>query len=563
MRCATMFVKTTKVKGYEYIKLVESYRNEDKKVCHNVLYNFGRADLIKNDKMFINMVKKLCEIVEIGISPKTPSYDCSEAEFLNYGYLAYAKLWEQLGIGNCLRNLQNKTKLELSLESTAFLMAAQHLLSPKSKLATYENQEKYLDMGQVELQHLYRSLDKLGEFKEEIENELFNENYTKIGNSVDVVFYDVTTFAFESVIVDELRNFGFSKACKFNEVQVVMGLLIDNNGLPIGYELFSGNTFDGKTMVKALDNIKKRFGINRVVIVADRGLNSKGNLNLIKEAGYGYIVASRIKSMCNDIKDKIFDGSDYTVVSEEFKYKTIEYINTFADGEKEKHSLSENLIVSYSEKRAKKDRADRLRLIDKANKMLEKPEYIKSTNKRGGKKYLKETGSTSTFSLDEKLIEKDSKFDGYYGIQTSEKNMTADEIIDAYRTLWKIEESFRVMKSTLEVRPIFHFKKERIHGHFVVCFLAFMLERRLELLLNEEVLESSPEKIREALNSMQLAKLTLNNEEVYIKAKNQTLANQICNILKIKLPQNISTNEQINKLLKIDKKILWGQLSLF
>ena len=442
-------------------------------------------------------------------------------------------------------------------------MAIQHLLSPKSKLATYENQDKYLALEQTELHQLYRTLDKLGEFKEEIENELFSENYTKLGNNVDVVFYDVTTFAFESVIADELRNFGFSKSCKFNEVQVVMGLLIDKNGFPIGYELFSGNTFDGKTIVAALGNIEKRFGINKVVIVADRGLNSKGNLNLIKEAGYGYIVASKIKIMKKEVIDKIFDSTGYTDVSDEFKYKTIDYLNVFKDETGKIHELSENLIISYSQKRAKKDKNDRQRLIDKANKLLQNPEYIKSSNKRGGKKYLKESGEKATFNLDEALIAKDERFDGYYGIQTSEKEMTADEIIEAYHTLWKIEESFRVMKSTLEVRPIFHWKPERIHGHFVACFLAFMLERRLEFLLNEAEIENSPEKIREALNEMQLAKLTLNNDEVYIKAKHKTLANQICKILKIKLPQNLNTKQQLEELLKIDKKISWGQLSLF
>lgn len=252
-----MFVKTTKSKNFEYAKLVESYR-EDGTVKHRVLYNFGRIDLIKNDKMFINMVKRLCEIAEIGISQaKGEPIDCSEAEMFNYGYLAYAKLWEDLGVGNCIEKIQSKSKTEFSLNKAAFLMAMQHLLLPKSKLATYEDQELYYGLVQVDLQHLYRCLDKLGEAKEEIENDLFYENYIRPGQSIDVVFYDVTTFAFESVIADELRNFGFSKDCKFNEVQVVMGLLIDSNGLPVGYELFSGNTFDGKTMMKALENIKK------------------------------------------------------------------------------------------------------------------------------------------------------------------------------------------------------------------------------------------------------------------------------------------------------------------
>ena len=556
-----MFIKTTKAKDYEYIKLVESYRDENNITRHKVLFNFGRSDLIKNSKSFINMVKKLCEIAEIGIN-ETSELECSEAEMLKYGYLPYLKLWNDLGIANSLKRLKDETKCTYELNETAFLMAAQHLLNPKSKLATYERQDKYIGLKQSELQHLYRTLDKLGENKERIENDLFTENYTKTGNKIDVVFYDVTTFAFESVIADELRNFGFSKDCKFNEVQVVMGLLIDLNGFPIGYELFPGNTFDGKTMVGALGNIQKRFGINKVVIVADRGLNSKGNLNLIKEAGYGYVVASKIKTLKKEQSDSIFDDEGYEIVSEDFKYKVIEYINTFKDADGKLHNLSENLIVSFSVKRAVKDRIDRQRLIDKAEKMLAVPSSIKSSNKRGGKKYIDTSGSAS-YSLNESAIEKDSRYDGYYGIQTSEKEISAEQIIEAYHTLWKIEESFRIMKSSLEVRPVFHWKPDRIRGHFVICFLSFMMERRLEIMLNEAGIEHSPERIREALNEMQLAKVQLNSCETYIKAKNKPLANHICNVLGIKLPQNINTKSQITEILRISRKDSWGQLSLF
>ena len=558
-----MFIKTSRTNGYEYIKLVESYRDENNVTRHNVLFNFGRADKIKDTKSFANIVKRLCEIANIPLAETKPELDCSEAQMLKYGYLPYLKLWEKLGIGNTMRQMQSKTKCSFSLSEAAFLMVAQHLLSPKSKLATYEHQEDYLGLPDVELHQLYRTLEKLGEYKESIEDDLFRENYIKIGHKVDVVFYDVTTFAFESVIADELRNFGYSKDCKFKEVQVVMGLLIDSNGLPIGYELFSGNTFDGKTMTAAIKNIQKRFGISKVIIVADRGLNSKGNLNAIKEAGYGYIVASKIKSMSKAVQEQIFDDAGYVIVSPEFRYKTIGYMNCFKDEEGRLCKLEENLVVSFSAKRANKDRKDRQRLIDKAAKLLANPADIKSSKKRGGKKYISVSNSTESYSLDEKRIEADSKFDGYYGIQSSEKTMPADEIIGAYRTLWRIEESFRVMKSTLEVRPVFHWKPERIHGHFVVCFLAFMLERKLEMLLNEQEIDNSPERIREALNSMQLAKVTLNDETVYIKAKGQPLANHICRILKLKLPQNINTEEQLASIFEIEQKTLWGQTCLF
>ncbi len=568
-----MFVKTTKSKNFEYINLVESYR-EDGTIKHRVLFNFGRRDLIKNDQMFINMVKKLCEIAELSTvdERRAALSDCSEAAMLNYGYLVYAELWERLGIASTLRTVRDKSKISFQFTDTAFLMAVQHLLSPRSKLATYEHQDSYFGLKEARLQHLYRTLDKLCKEKEFIENELFEKNYKVCGQKVDVVFYDVTTFAFESVIADTLRNFGFSKDCKFHEVQVVMGLLMDAGGLPVGYELFAGNTFDGKTLVKSLENIKQRFGINRVIIVADRGINSKGNLDLIKEAGYGYIVASKIRAMSEKILAKIFDESSYTSLKDEdgdtFRYKTIDYVNTFTDENKVKHQLEESLVVSFSEKRLRKDRSDRERLIEKARKLLQKPEGIKAANKRGGKKYLLDTSSQkATWELDEQRITQDARFDGYYGIQTSEKELSAMEVMDAYHTLWKIEDSFRVMKSTLEVRPVFHWTPKRIKGHFMVCFLSFLMERKLESLLHddkEKGLQVSPGRIQEALNTMQLAAVTMGGEEVYIKTKNQPLGNQIFKELGLKLPKNISTKEEINSCIQIKtNKGTWGQLCLF
>lgn len=547
--------ENSKNKNYEYSKLVESYW-ENGTTKHRVLFSFGRRDLIKNDKSFVNMVKKLCEVVGLTSVGENNSFssNCSEATMLNYGYLAYAELWERLGIASCLKKIHEKSNISFHFVDVAFLMAVQHLLSPRSKLGNFNHQDSYFGLKEVKLQHLYRTLDKLSEEKEFIENELFEQNYQFYGQTVDVVFYDVTTFAFESVIADELKNFGFSKNCRFNEVQVVMGLLMDTNG----YELFAGNTFDGKTMIKSLQNIKHRFGISRVIIVADRGINSKNNLNLIKEAGYGYIVASKIRSMSENILNTIFDESGYTNLKSKdgsaFRYKAISYLNTFTDENKTKHKLEESLVVSFSDKRLQKDRSDRERLIVKARKLLENPGSIKESNKRGGKKYLQDTSpKEATWKLDEKKIAKDERFDGYYGIQTSEKEISPKEVIDANHMLWKIEESFRIMKSTLEVRPIFHWTPKRIRRHFMLCFLSFLMERKLEHLLHdekEEYLQVSPERIRESLNTMQLAAVKLDGNEVFIKAKNYPLGNQIFKKLKLKLPNNINTKEELTFVFK-------------
>ena len=555
-----VFIKTTKTRNVEYIKLVESYW-EDGKSKHRVLFNFGRADLIKNDASFLKVVRRLCEIAEIAINKETDSdakalfADCSEAIFYNYGYLAYLKLWKDLCIEDIIQEKQRScSKTQYPISKTVFLMAVQHLLEPMSKLSAFTHQNRYFNLRETPLQHMYRALDKLSEWKEDIEAGLFEHNYVRANQKVDVVFYDVTTFAFESVHSDDLREFGFSKDCKFNEVQVVMGMIIDANGIPVGYELFPGNTFDGKTMVRALGNIHRRFGIHRVIIVADRGLNSKDNLNLIRGAGYGYIMAGKIKSMSKTMQSKILAQEDFTIVNnakggDDFRYKVLPYANVFTDENKQKHILDENLIVSYSPKRAKKDQKDRERLVAKAQKLLEHPGKISASNKRGGKKFLDKVDPQQpvTWTLAMEKIKQDALFDGYYGIQTSEKAMTATDVIDAYHTLWKIEESFRIMKSTMEVRPVFHWTPKRIQGHFVLCFLAFLMERRLEFLLRDPLddLAASPNRIQESLNTMQLAALTANNEEVFIKVKPDPLASKIFKVLKINMPHNVNKKSHL------------------
>jgi transposase len=207
--------------------------------------------------------------------------------------------------------------------------------------------------------------------------------------------------------------------------------------------------------------------------------------------------------------------------------------------------LDENIVVSYSSKRARKDAHDRERLIEKAEELIKAPCKIKALNKRGGRKYLTEQGdgvSEIKWQIDRELIDMDAAYDGYYAIQTSEKDLQPSEVIEAYHNLWKIEESFRIMKTTLEVRPIFHWTEKRIRGPFVLCFLSFLMIRTLEILLKEEGL--SINKIREALNSLTVTKFSIKDETVCLKNKPDALANIILRKLRMKPLANITSDKE-------------------
>lgn len=536
-----MFIKTTKSGNHHYAQLVESYR-KDGNTKHRVLLNLGRLDQIKNNPSFQNLAVRLAELS--ALKETNNIEDISDAQIFNYGYLAYRRLWEQFDLPKMLTEAMGKAQFDL--DKTSFLMAISHLLDPSSKRKTHAQQERYFNLPECRLHHLYRSLDILERSKEMLEMNLFQLNRSLFNMKVDVVFFDVTTFHFESVRQDSLRDFGFSKNGKFNEVQVVLGMLIDQAGRPVGYELFPGHTFDGNTLEKALDHLERRLGIQRIIIVADRGINSKLNLKRIRDKGYHYIVASRLKSMPKHQVKQALDNTGFSDITDRegnlFRYKSLDYCNRFkAD---RVYELPEQLIVTYCAKRAKKDQADRQRLISKAKLLLANKAKIKSSAKRGGKRYVKETGNVD-WAFDEEAIARDELFDGYYALQTSAENLSPQEVLTIYSDLWKIEESFRVMKSTLEVRPVFHWTESRIKGHFVLCFLAFLLERTLEFKLTEAGLDSSPEQIREALNSLNFVQVKVKKKRFLIKTKAPALAHDIWRLLRLKPPKNVTPVEEM------------------
>lgn len=541
-----MFLKITTSNGYQYVRIVRSYW-KDGKSRQQVIVNLGRLDLLKQQGQLKQLGKQLLALDGSDV----PTLD--ELEELNrrcYGDIVYKKLWDKYQFMPILASVIQDKKIQYDFLQTTYLLVIDRLLHPRSKLACFKRQGKYINIDDVQLQHLYRSLDLLAEAKTALETTIFDRQKDLFHLSVDVVFYDVTTFHFESNRADDLKEFGFSKAGKFNEVQVVMGLLIDMEGNPIGYDLFPGNTFDGNTLLEALAALKQRFSIGKLIFVADKAINSNNNLHLIKAAGYDYIVSARLKNSSKQIKDEIFCNQDYHCLTTDqtgdttFKYKVLkDHKVSYRDEPGATHQLFDNLIITWSSERAHRDGQDRERQIDKAQKMIDK--HHKVGAKKGYQRYIATEGEHKVVGLDEARIAEDARWDGYYGIQTSETNLDATAVIKAYHQLWKIEESFRVLKSTMRTRPIFHWTPKRIKGHFVACFMALVLERALENKLKANKIAASPEAIKEAIQSLEVSEILLRGERYYLKAKHLPLASKILNVLRIKHLRNISSKEEI------------------
>jgi transposase len=550
-----MFIKVTKSNGIEYLNIAEGFR-ENGKVKHRNIAGLGRLDALLASGSLETMARKLLAIAGV-VSDGTLSENTSEGELFNYGYVAYKRIWDKLKLGELFSAIEKEhSRQKYDLNDAVFLTSVQRLLDPKSKKATCDGQNSYWRLNPVKLETMYRGLEILSDNKERIETHLF-EKTKHIRGSMDVIFYDVTTFAFQSVEQDDLRDFGFSKDQKFKEVQVVLGLFMDSDGFPAGYDLFPGNTYDGKTLVPSLNRFKAKFDIRRVIIVADRGINSKMNLYEIKKAGYEYIVAAKVKSMNSAVKRAMFDSSGY--VNEiggngTMNLKTVDYENIVELEDGTKVTLKEKLVLSYSSKRACKDAADRARLVSKAQKLLENPALIAQNLKQGGRKYIKtrKKEAAAGYVLNEKLIEESGKYDGYYGIQCSDPCMDGQDIVRAYHSLVAIEDCFKTMKSTLEARPVFHWSAKRIKGHFVSCYIAFFMGRLLEIMLKKKGTPASAERIMDAVVNAVVCSFESGGRRYYLKCKTSETAENIFSVTGVKKLPNLMTEETLNQRLRLN-----------
>jgi transposase len=541
-----MFLKKTYSKNHTYLSLVETYRQQNK-VKHRVIAQLGRQDELIANKQLFRIIESLSKVA--GVSERLGLESMEEKERLNWGGVkVYRYLWDLFKMDDVLEQSIKKSRSKVDFKNSTFLMALCCLVKPSSKLKVFKGQNRFLGLEEIPLHELYRTLDLLCDGKQHIEEVLFEKNVSLFNMEIDIVFYDVTTLYFESVRGDNLRDFGFSKDNKINEVQVVVGLLVDTEGRPIGIDVFSGNTFEGHTLEKALTKLKKRFKIREVVVVADRGINAKLNLKAIRDCGFDYIVGSRLKSMPKAIRSKVLDMQNYVEIPTRDEKLTLKSFTMNHDnwviekdsktGKKTKTCLKEILACTWSSKRAEKDRKDRQRAIKKAEGLIQDPNTI--YNKRGARKYI-EIQQDSNPTLNQQKIDDDEKWDGFYGIQCSRLEMAPQKIAEAYHRLWKIEESFRVLKSTLQTRPIFHWTPKRIKGHLMVCFIAFLLERTLELELKKKNISFSPDTIREALNQLEMSVIDLNGQTLLLRSKVTGLGAQILRSLKLATPKNLST----------------------
>ena len=338
-----------------------------------------------------------------------------------------------------------------------------------------------------------------------------------------VAFFDCTTLHFESVDADGLREFGFSKNGRHARTQVLLALMVTSDGLPIGYEVFPGSEYEGKSLIPSLENMRKREGIETAIHVADRGMFGEANLKDMEERNLQYIVGARLKSLPKDLKERILDldaykttGGSEDSLSAEFEHK------------------GRRIVVGWSRKRAKKDAADRKKAIDKLTRKLGRSANpAQALSGRGFGRFVKLSGK-ARLEVDEDKIKEAARWDGLKGVVTNAPDMGHSELFARYRELWRVEESFRITKHDLKVRPVFHWKPDRVKAHIAIAYMAFACVRhlayRIALRQGERM---SPERIRTALAARQcsIVRDTRSKRRYALPSKTTPDMDRICRTL--------------------------------
>jgi len=369
------------------------------------------------------------------------------------------------------------------------------LIYPVSKLKTSDFLDRYHELD-YPVQQIYRYMDRFHSKSKELVQQISYQHTKKIlGGKVSIVFYDVTTLYFEIDQEDDLRKTGFSKEGKHQNPQIVLGLLVSRNGYPLAYDIYEGNKFEGHTMLPVLDSFKEKYNLEQLVIIADSGLLSNANIEELQAGDYEFILGARIKNEKWDTQRKILsldlkNGESTIVRKDDLK-----------------------LVITYSDNRAKKDYENRRKGLKKLEKRIRTGKLTKSNiNNRGYNKYLKLEGDID-ITIDHEKFEADGAWDGLKGYLTNAR-MSKDEIIENYGHLWQIEKAFRVSKTDLKIRPIYHRLQPRIETHICISFVAYKIYKELERQLKKKQSFLSPEKAIEIARTIYQVKAQTEDGEV-------------------------------------------------
>lgn len=529
-----MYLKKSVSNGKPYLSFVQGYR-QNGKVKQKTVEKLGYIEDL--EKVYPDPISHFKQVakersmnevpqktLEINLLSRLPDQSAFRK---NLGYAVPKSVYSLLGLRDFFQYKQRFLNIDYNLNSIFSLLIFNRFLFPSSKKNSFDTKDSFFESFDFSLADIYRSLDFFAGYSNEIQSHLHNKVCELIGRDNQLGYYDVTNYYFEVPYEDEddydedgniikkgQKKRGPSKEHRKDPI-IQMGLLMDSNGIPMAFNTFSGGESEKLSLLPTIRRIKREFSLERIIVVADRGLNTSDNTAFLSGKNHddmkgndGYVYGQSVLGADRQFKEWVLTQEDYKTNKEEdkdgntvyFKHKSRVYAKKIqlkgSNGKRAKTmEIYQKQMVYYSEKYAKKQKKDREKAIAKAKELISNPgKYTKATS-FGAAGYVnnirfsKETGEIPDgleLSLNESKIQQEEKYDGYYSIVTSEKHLSDKEIRDIYKGLWEIEESFKIIKSEFKARPIYVKKDDHVEAHFLICFVALVIMRVLEQMLEKK-----------------------------------------------------------------------------
>ena len=519
-------------RGYKVIESLGSSKNEDK---IEALYQkaLNRIDELENNLLFISKNNdRKNQLIDILSQVTTDNFIPIGDE------LIFGKLFDDIGCNQIFKTTNSKLR---KIDEKIFLfksLVISRLLYPGSKLELIHYLE-YFKKQEISIYQIYRFLDTLyqDDVKTKIEECVFNHTQKIMDNTITLTFYDVTTLYFESENEDDLRRIGFSKEGKLARPQIQLGLFTTLEGYPLSYEVYEGNKYEGHTLIDILQKFQTKFNIkNKPIVVADRGMLTNANIAYLENNNYKYILAYKIKNIDNKLKEQIAnlpfvsDGAIHTI---DIKNKEINYKETINNEDiKKKIKINQKLILTYSSKRAKKDKRTREKALEKIEAKLNKKNIAKSDLKLSYyAKYLDINDKCSIkYTLNNNKVLQDEKLDGIKGFATNDFTISAQDVIAHYQNQYEVERAFRISKTDLKIRPIYHRLETRIKAHVLISFVSYTIYKEFErkLKLNDVKFNFSQKFLRKIIEHL----IALKIDDEIIPINPSDIQKQILNAIK-------------------------------
>lgn len=540
-----MFLRRVVARGHTYLRIVRSVRENGKKK-QEVLFTLGRLDALQASGELDGLLRALNRLARrqewINLAE-----DLSIEQVYHLGAAhVVRRMLERVGLWKALEKVAHAhRRMEMPWLPLVFGMILARFIEPCSKRRLQQEwwgkvYPELLGVPEPPLHWFYRAMDLLYRHREEVERALFDRNGERdlFNQTLDVVFYDTTTLYFESTNDEDgdLRRFGRGKEHRSDCVQVVLGLLVDKDGIPVGYELFPGNTYDGKSVPKVVEKLQRKYAIGRVIFVGDRGMVSRDNIAEIRGAGLDFILGMRLWKMPAEATAGFYDMSRYREVGTRGKFfiREVEYED-------------DRLVLTWSEERAKRDARTRDELLKKLEKRLsENPTPRQLVTNRGFRQFVKglEEGRAE---LNAQAIEASRKRDGFYGVLTNvaKEKMTDQEVYGRYKELWRIEDSFGEIKGPLRTRPMFHWTDPRIHAHVLLCVVAYFVEAVMTRRIREVGVAFTVGELFRALNEVYAVPVTVRGSRAWVRNELKGVAAEGYEVLRIRPPDRVLKLEKV------------------